>query len=148
MTPQFRSKHLCAIALTALLVLSVGQVVMAQTFTVTNSCNQTVWAAIYPGTVYQNGGWTMAANTSVTFPVPATFNGRLWGRKNCNTATSPYQCDTGQCGGTGVQCAGTTGQATTALAEFNLNGGGSDWYDVSYVDAYDWPMNIALSTSS
>src|SRR5437016_14504467 len=33
-------------------------------------------------------------------------------------------CSTGQCGGVGLQCAGTTGLSGTSLAEFNLNANG------------------------
>lgn len=119
---------------------------VAQTITVTNNCGYTIYPGIYPA-VYQNGGWEMAPNTSVTFSPGSTFNGRIWGRISCNSS-SPAQCSTGQCGGTGLQCAGTTGQAGTSLAEFNLDANGTDWYDVSYVDGFDNPIGITSTNSS
>jgi hypothetical protein len=115
-------------------------------FTINNQCQQTIYPAIVPP-YYQNGGWTMAPSTSVTFPVPSTFSGRVWARKNCNTSVSPYVCDTGSCGGTGAQCAGSTGTGNTTLAELTLAGSptGTDWYNASNVDAYDFPVSIAMS---
>jgi hypothetical protein len=131
-------------------VFAAGQNANAATFTIANKCNQTVYVGAYTsnGTQPNGGGWAQAANTSSTITVAATFNGRFWGRKNCNTSTSPYQCDTGQCGGTGVQCAGTTGVAGTSLAEFNLDASGTDWYDVSLVDGYDFPIGITPTNAA
>jgi hypothetical protein len=128
------------------LVLGFCIAAVAQTFTVTNSCSYTVYPGIYPP-VYQNGGWSLAPGASVSFAPGNTFNGRIWGRIGCNSA-SPAQCATGQCGGTGLQCAGTTGQAGTSLAEFNLDASGTDWYDVSYVDGFDNPIGIQISNGS
>jgi len=130
----------------AVTVLGICQIAGAQTFTVVNNCSYTVDPGIYPA-VYQNGGWSMAPGTSVSFAPGNTFNGRIWGRIGCNSA-SPAQCSTGQCGGTGLQCAGTTGQTGTSLAEFNLNASGTDWYDVSYVDGIDNPIGVQISNGS
>jgi hypothetical protein len=118
----------------------------ANTFTVINNCGYTVYPGLYPA-VYQNGGWSMAPGSSVSFGVATNFNGRIWGRQGCNSA-SPAQCASGSCGGSGLQCAGTTGQLGTSLAEFNLNANGTDWYDVSYVDGQDTPIGITVSNSS
>ena len=98
--------------------------VQANTFTVKNNCGYTVYPGLYPA-VYQNGGWSMASGAQVSFTVASNFNGRIWGRQNCNTA-SPAVCAAGSCGGTGLQCAGTTGTVGTSLAEFNLNAAGTD----------------------
>jgi hypothetical protein len=89
----------------------------------------------------------MAAGTRVTFTLGSGWIGRIWGRTGCNSA-SPAVCATGQCGGVGLQCAGTTGMAGTSLAEFNINANGTDWYDVSYVDGFDTPIGISVSNSS
>ena len=144
---MIRSFRTTGIFLTALVLAAMMQPANAQTFTIINNCNQTIYPAILPA-AYQNGGWSMAPNTTVSFPVSATFSGRVWSRKNCNTGTSPAQCDTGSCGGTGLQCAGTSGQGSTSLAEFTLAGvvNGTDWYDVSNVDAYDFPIAITTPT--
>lgn len=125
-----------------------GLVLMAsaQTLTVVNNCSYTVYPGIYPP-VYQNGGWQMNPGSSVSFGVSQTFNGRVWGRTGCNGA-SPAQCTTGSCGGSGLQCAGTTGQAGTSLAEFNLDASGTDYYDVSYVDGFDNPVGITSTNGS
>jgi hypothetical protein len=119
----------------------------AANFTVVNNCNYTVYPGIFPAT-YANGGWAMVSNTQVGFTLPAGWIGRIWGRSGCN-AGSPAVCASGQCGGVGLQCAGTTGQAGTSLAEFNIGDTGIvDWYDVSYVDGFDNPIGIAVSNSS
>lgn len=88
----------------------------------------------------------MAPGASVTFNISGS--GRLWGRTGCNTSTSPAQCATGQCGGTGLQCAGTTGVPNTSLFEFTINANGTDWYNVSYVDAIDNPITVTTSNTS
>jgi hypothetical protein len=142
-----RHSTLVVCLLAAVVSLAAGPA-PAQTvnFTINNQCQQTIYPAIVPP-YYQNGGWTMAAGTSVTFPVPSTFSGRVWARKNCNTSVSPYVCDTGSCGGTGASCAGSTGTGNTTLAELTLAGSptGTDWYNASNVDAYDFPASIAMS---
>jgi len=141
-------RPLHALSLTSLVVMVFVfcQVAGAQTFTVVNNCSYTVYPGIYPP-VYQNGGWSMAPGSTVSFAPGNKFNGRIWGRIACN-GSSPAQCATGSCGGTGLQCAGTTGQAGTSLAEFNLNASGTDWYDVSYVDGFDNPIGVQVSNGS
>src|SRR5580704_4660981 len=130
--------------LAAALIIS-GQPTRATTFTIVNDCNTTIYPAIYPAD-FDNGGWVQAAQTSVTFTVPTTYDGRVWARANCNSS-SPALCDSGQCGGTGYQCANTTGQPTTALAEFNLDAAGTDWYDVSNVDSYNFGIGLVMSAA-
>jgi beta-glucanase (GH16 family) len=119
----------------------------AATVTVVNNCGYTVYPGIYPP-VHQNGGWSQAAGTSVAFTLNNEFTGRLWGRTGCNTATSPAQCTTGSCGGTGLQCAGTTGHPNTSLFEINVDATGTDWYNVSYVDAIDSPIGVQVSNGA
>src|SRR5690606_32164959 len=89
-----------------------------------------------------------APGTSVSFTLNNDFTGRMWGRTGCNTSTSPAQCTTGQCGGTGLQCAGTTGFPNTSLFEINVDANGTDWYNVSYVDAIDNPIGVQVSNPS
>jgi Thaumatin family/Ricin-type beta-trefoil lectin domain len=139
-------KPLRAMVVVAMGVAGAAGGASAATFTVVNNCVHPVYPGLYPP-VYQNGGWAMAPGTSVSITVPSNFNGRLWGRTGCNGA-SPAQCATGQCGGVGLQCAGTTGQAGTSLAEFNLNAAGTDWYNVSYVDGFDLPVGVSVSNGS
>ena len=139
-------KHLAGIILVGLAVVGGAGRASAASFSVVNSCSYTVYPGIYPP-VYQNGGWSMAPGSSVVITVPNNFNGRVWGRKGCD-GSSPARCATGQCGGTGLQCAGTTGQAGTSLAEFNLNAAGTDWYNVSYVDGFDNPIGLSVLNGS
>lgn len=119
----------------------------ATTFTVRNNCSYTVYPGVFPAATFSNGGWTLAPGASSTFTVASGSVGRLWGRTGCNSA-SPAQCTTGSCGGTGLQCAGTTGQPNTSLFEWNINANGTDWYDVSYVDAIDNPIGVSISNAS
>ncbi|MGD0941275.1 MAG: thaumatin family protein [Terracidiphilus sp.] len=136
-----------AVNLAALMVFAVSPANgFAATVTVKNNCSYTIYPGIYPAT-YDNGGWTMTAGSSVSFTLANGWNGRIWGRKGCNSA-SPAVCTTGSCGGTGLECAGTTGVAGTSLAEFNLDASGTDWYDVSYVDGFDNPIGVVVSNSS
>jgi len=129
-----------------LLVFAVAaQPSHATTLTIVNNCGYTVYPGIYPP-VYQNGGWSMGAGSSVSIGING-FIGRVWGRTGCN-GSSPAQCTTGSCGGTGLQCAGTTGVPNTSLFEINVNASGTDWYDVSYVDAVDNPIGVSVSNGS
>jgi len=134
-----------SVLLASMAALLCGTAVAAD-FTVVNNCSYTVYPGIYPAT-YSNGGWQMAPGTQVSFTLASGWIGRIWGRIGCNSA-NPAVCSTGQCGGVGLQCAGTTGLAGTSLAEFNLNANGTDWYDVSYVDGFDNPIGIKVSNAS
>ena len=119
----------------------------ATSFTVRNNCSYTVFPGVFPAATFSNGGWSLAPGASSTFTVPSGSVGRLWGRTGCD-ASSPARCTTGQCGGTGLQCAGTTGQPNTSLFEWNINANGTDWYDVSYVDAVDNPIGVSVTNAS
>jgi hypothetical protein len=142
--------HLVRRALLTLVVMSVWAAPdksQATTFTVRNNCTYTVFPGVFPASTFQNGGWTLAPGASSTFTVPSGSIGRLWGRTGCD-GSSPARCATGSCGGTGLQCAGTTGQPNTSLFEWNINASGTDWYDVSYVDAIDNPIGVTVSNPS
>jgi len=136
------------ITVTLLLAVAVvlPQTAGAATLTIKNNCGYTVYPGIYPP-VFNNGGWSQGAGATVSFAINSGFIGRVWGRTGCNGA-SPAQCTTGQCGGTGLQCAGTTGVPTTSLFEANINAAGTDWYDVSYVDAVDNPIGLSISNGA
>ena len=134
-------------ALVAASIAGLAAPAEATTFTVKNNCGYTVFPGVFPASVFQNGGWTLAPGASSTFAVPSGSIGRLWGRTGCNSA-SPAQCTTGSCGGTGLACAGTTGQPNTSLFEWNINASGTDWYDVSYVDAVDNPIGVSVTNTS
>jgi hypothetical protein len=128
-------------------VAGAFQDAQAATFTVKNNCSYTVYPGIYPASLYSNGGWAMASGTTVTINVPSGSIGRLWGRTGCDSS-SPAVCTSGSCGGSGLQCAGTTGVPNTSLFEWNLNANGTDWYDISYVDAIDSPIGVTVSNGA
>ncbi|ORY88332.1 thaumatin, partial [Leucosporidium creatinivorum] len=116
-----------------------------------NGCPFTIWPAMFTsgGTApsYPTG-WEAKKYTSVKFALPNDWNGRIWGRRECDFSsgsTLPSTCLTGGCNG-GLLCAtaGGTGVPPATLGEWNLQGGdtGSDWFDVSNVDGSNLPMRI------
>ena len=137
----------------SLLLLSLSAAAQTRQFTIKNNCSETVWVAgagsptpVFNGS---SGGLEMAPGASVTTTVPVPWvAGRFWGRRECNFNSSGQgSCATGDCGQ--LQCT-HTGAGTTTLAEFTLTGSttGSDNYDVSLVDAFDFPISIQLDDAS
>jgi hypothetical protein len=133
-----------------LLLISVSAAAQTRQFTIKNNCSEAVWVAGAgnPTPVFNGspGGLEMlpGANVTTTVPVPWVA-GRFWGRRNCSFDSSGHgSCATGDCGGL-LQCT-HTGAGTTSLAEFTLTGSstGSDNYDISLVDAFDFPISIQL----
>jgi hypothetical protein len=145
---------LTACAAAALSVASWARDAHAQdrTFTFVNRCHETVWVGSQGNAgkaPIAGGGFVLAANSSTQVTVPATWAGRFWGRRNCNFSASGYgTCDTGDCGGK-LKCDGAGGKLPTTLAELTLAGyGNQDYYDISLVDGYDFPMSIAPSPAN
>jgi hypothetical protein len=130
-----------------------GSAAAQRQFTIKNNCSETVWlaGAGTPTPVFNgsSGGLEMAPGASVTTTVPVPWvAGRFWGRRNCTFDSSGHgSCATGDCGQ--LQCT-HSGAGTTTLAEFTLTGSttGSDNYDISLVDAFDFPISIQLDDSS
>src|SRR5215831_4622515 len=136
-----------------LLLLSLPAAAQTRQFIIKNNCSETVWVAgagsptpVFNGS---SGGLEMAPGTSVTTTVPVPWvAGRFWGRRNCTFDSSGHgSCATGDCGQ--LQCT-HSGAGTTSLAEFTLTGSttGSDNYDISLVDAFDFPISIQLDDPS
>jgi hypothetical protein len=131
------------------LLLSLPAAAQNRQFTIQNNCSETVWlaGAGSPTPVFNgsSGGLEMAPGASVTTSVPVPWvAGRFWGRRNCTFDSSGHgSCATGDCGQ--LQCT-HSGAGTTTLAEFTLTGSatGSDNYDISLVDAFDFPISIQL----
>ncbi|KAJ7846051.1 thaumatin-like protein [Mycena olivaceomarginata] len=123
------------------LSLAMASTAAAQrTLTVYNACPFTIWPS-------QPTGWSAGSFTAVTFSVPSDWDGRVWGRRNCDFTTNPgpNSCLDGGCNGglVPMRCQQTgTGVPPATLAEFNFNGGGTDFYDVSLVDGYNLPMRV------
>jgi len=117
-----------------------------RTFTFVNKCSEPVWVGALgnPGNAPPlGGGWMLNAGASQDVTVPSGWAGRFWGRRNCTFNSAGLgTCETGDCGGR-LQCNGAGGVPPTSVAEFTLNGGGNvDFYDVSLVDGYDFPIQI------
>ncbi|KAJ7114533.1 thaumatin-like protein [Mycena crocata] len=134
----------------AVLSLAMVSTVAAQrTFTVYNACPFTIWPALFTsngGRPSHPTGWVAPSFTKETFTVPNDWNGRIWGRRNCDFSRNPgpNSCLDGGCNG-GLLCDVNTGTGVppATLGEWNLKGdGNSDFYDVSLVDGYNLPMRI------
>ncbi len=143
-------------ALFPLILAIVAAPVAAQTrtFTVKNNCSETVWAAgsgstvpVFNGT--SSGGIELLPGASATTTVPDTWSaGRIWGRRNCTFDSSGKgSCSTGDCGGL-LNCT-HSGAGNTTLTEWTLSTGpAGDNYDISLVDAFDFPVSIQLDDPS
>ena len=141
------------IACTLLLIHALPGIAVSQTrmFNIKNNCTETVWVAgagnpvpVFNGSA---GGLELlpGATASTSVPVP-WVGGRFWGRRECVfDSTGHGSCATGDCGGL-LQCQ-HAGAGSTSLAEFTLTGSstGSDNYDISLVDAFDFPLSVELN---
>jgi len=137
----------------SLAICSLSGIALGQTrqFIVKNNCNETVWVAGAgnPVPVFNNssGGFELAPGATVSTSVPVPWiGGRFWGRRQCTfDSTGKGSCATGDCGGL-LQCQ-HAGAGNTSLAEFTLTGSptGADNYDISLVDAFDFPISVQLN---
>ncbi len=114
--------------------------------TLTNTTQQTVWAVSTgnPGYTPPDGGvWELAPGQTTTVTYPSSWNGRIWGRTGCSfNSAGQGSCETGDCG-SGLTCANVADDLpAVSLAEFNMQGTGIDYYDVSLVDGFNLPMTI------
>ncbi|PUZ59081.1 hypothetical protein GQ55_4G012400 [Panicum hallii var. hallii] len=119
------------------------------TFTITNSCDYTVW----PGILSNAGapppsttGFALPPGQSLAVTVASVWSGRIWGRTLCSTDSSgTFSCATADCGSGAAECSGRGAAPPATLAEFTLAGGtgGDDFYDVSLVDGFNVPMLVA-----
>lgn len=72
----------------------------------------------------------VAQGATKSYPLPSNWQGRFWGRNAniCNTSNCPAE----------------SAANPASLAEFTFRGsGGSDFYDVSFVDGYNLPISIS-----
>jgi hypothetical protein len=121
------------------LLLAIASAANAATFTITNNCQFTVWAAAVPS----GGGKQLEHGQSWKVDMPAgTTGGRVWARTGCSfDGSGKGHCTTGDCGGV-LQCTGY-GQPPNTLAEFGLNKYmGLDFFDISLVDGFNVPMDF------
>jgi hypothetical protein len=152
MQTRFDSWNTRKRAVLFLLVALATASAVAQTrqFTIKNNCSETVWVAgagsvvpVFNGT--DSGGIELAPGATTTTTVPGTWAaGRIWGRRNCTfDSTGKGSCSTGDCAGL-LHCT-HSGAGNTTLTEWTLsNGTAGDNYDISLVDAFDFPVSIQL----
>jgi hypothetical protein len=82
----------------------------------------------------------------VNVPVSGTWSGRIWARTGCTfDANGIGPCEVGDCGNK-LQCNGAGGVPPVSLAEFTI--GDKDFYDVSFVDGLNVPVQVSNQTSS
>uniref|UniRef100_A0A0E0KH34 Thaumatin-like protein n=1 Tax=Oryza punctata TaxID=4537 RepID=A0A0E0KH34_ORYPU len=111
----------------------------AATFTITNKCQMTVWAAAVPS----GGGKQLDPGQQWVIDVPAgTTGGRVWARTGCSfDGSGNGHCQTGDCGGV-LRCT-AYGQPPNTLAEFALNQFSNlDFFDISLIDGFNVPMDF------
>ena len=126
-----------SIALHLLPILLLTATNDAATFTITNNCSFTVWPAATP----VGGGTQLNPGQTWTLNVPAgTSAGRLWGRTGCSFRGGSGRCQTGNCGG--VLSCKLSPQPPVTLAEFTVNSGTSDFFDISVIDGFNLPMDF------
>ena len=140
--------------LLAIAIVSGPAGAQTRTFTVKNNCSETVWVAgsgstvpVFNGT--SSGGIELLPGGTTTTTVPDTWSaGRIWGRRNCTFDSSGKgSCATGDCGGV-LNCT-HSGAGNTTLTEWTLSTGpAGDNYDISLVDAFDFPVSIQLDDPS
>ncbi|KAG5234647.1 G-type lectin S-receptor serine/threonine-protein kinase [Salix suchowensis] len=140
--------HLSSFLVAHLLISGV----VSTTFTITNSCNNTVWPGVLStGTsAFSTTGFSLEKNESKILKAPASWTGRFWGRTNCTEDSSGnFSCITGDCGSGKLECSGRTGALPATLAEFAIGGfNGLDFYDVSLVDGFNLPLLVVPSSQN
>ncbi|KAJ6769538.1 hypothetical protein OIU79_020396 [Salix purpurea] len=123
--------------------------VVSTTFTITNSCNYTVWPGVYSlaTPAFSTTGFSLEKNESKILKAPDFWNGRFWGRTYCTEDSSGnFSCITGDCGSGKLQCSGRGGAPAATLAEFGLGiSDGLDFYDVSLVYGFNLPLLVVPS---
>lgn len=94
--------------------------------------------------------WKIAAGETKKWCADYKFHGRFIARTGCKNG----KCDTGDCcssdNGSGCeQNVCTTGSQPASLAEFTLDDDhNKHWYNASYVDGYNFPVQIDITTTS
>jgi hypothetical protein len=108
----------------------LGDAGASRTFTIVNSCAQTVWAAALPNSTFPGGPIELAPGDSFRVGVDNGWSGRIWGKVQCATATGK------------LTCAGDTFPSSLAELTLTMSAMGLDFYDVSLVDGFNLPIAI------
>ncbi|TPX62205.1 hypothetical protein SpCBS45565_g07076 [Spizellomyces sp. 'palustris'] len=120
-----------------------------RTIQVVNKCTQDIWIGMQGNPIPRDGGFFLPRGGVENVQVPSKWEaGRMWARTGCTTQSNGrLVCATGDCGsesnGFGIACKGVGGQAPATLAEFTLlDGGRTDFYDLSNVDGHNIGIQI------
>lgn len=107
----------------------LGEAGLPRSFTVTNQCAFTVWAAALPSTTF-NALIEMAPGYSFQVGVDNGWSGRIWGKTGCTTTAGKTTCE--------------SDAFPASLAELTLtkDATGLDFYDVSLVDGFNLPIAL------
>jgi hypothetical protein len=110
----------------------LGDAGAPRSFTVTNRCAQTVWAAALPATTFPGGTVEMAPGFSFRVGVGDGWSGRIWGKTRCTTSA-----------GGKLACASDVFPSSLAELTLTSSATGLDFYDVSLVDGFNLPIELA-----
>jgi hypothetical protein len=77
-----------------------------------------------------------------TITAPLTWNGKLWGRTDCNGIQQNFSCATGDCGTGTMSCDGTQVISSATIAEFHAGDGGLHYYNVNGVEGFNIPLAV------
>ncbi|XP_073148220.1 thaumatin-like protein 1b [Henckelia pumila] len=114
-------------------------------FTIKNNCPYTIWPATLTsrrGSILT--GFELESQATATLNAPVGWSGRIWARSACSYSEGRFKCLAGDCGSGQVACNGAGGAPPVSLIEFTLNGDGNkDYYDISLVDGFNFPLSVA-----
>jgi Thaumatin family len=91
-------------------------------------------------------GWRMDSQATTNISVPASWSGRFFPRIGCAEDDKEFYCSTGECLGdknTFSQYCAVSGNPPATLAEMTLVADSYDTYDVSQVDGFNVPVQMA-----
>lgn len=106
-----------------------------------------------------NDSWKIESGQSISWCAPRNFvASRIWPRTGCSSSSGVFTCATGDCQKNSQHpdklndiCV-TSGINAGSIAEFTINPKNSSgvesnqiWYDLSFVDGYDFPIEIKSS---
>jgi hypothetical protein len=109
----------------------LGDAGLPRSFTVTNQCAQTVWAAALPKTTFPDGVVELVPGASFRVGVDNGWSGRIWGKTQCTPAA-----------GGSLKCASDPFPSSLAELTLTKSATGLDFYDVSLVDGFNLPIAL------
>lgn len=123
--------------------------------TFVNNSAETIWIGAWvgewdgsnmhgPASPAKWTNWELLPSANGTWCAPQTFSGRFAVRAGCD---SKGNCLEGDCGsGSDFVC--TKSSQPASVAEFTFDDKSVAWYDVSYVDGYNFPIQITSNVKA